>query len=232
MQGCSTIVSATVSTRGNVLRYLARLMGVGLFLSAVAAPAFAQGGIYTCLDRHGRRLTADRPISECQDREQQELTSSGTVKRNIGPSLSDQERMAIEDRKRKEIEEREKQREKDQRNQVLLVRYPTKATHDAERAQAVAGLNDVQSIAQKRIAELKKERYEVDTALTAYKNNPSAAPFQLRRRSTEIVEDIKIQERFVAKQVQQRNIINDRFDVELLLLNGLWRDAQANAPQP
>src|SRR3989344_1799514 len=54
----------------------------------------ATGGIYTCVDRNGRRLTADRPIPECLDREQRELSPSGITRRQIGPSLTDVERAA------------------------------------------------------------------------------------------------------------------------------------------
>ncbi|WP_432214584.1 DUF4124 domain-containing protein, partial [Salmonella enterica] len=43
------------------------------------SPAWAQGGIYTCVDAKGRKLTADRPILDCIDREQKELNASGQV---------------------------------------------------------------------------------------------------------------------------------------------------------
>ena len=46
-----------------------------------AGHAWAQAGIYTCVDAKGRRLTSDRPIVECLDREQKELTPNGNVKR-------------------------------------------------------------------------------------------------------------------------------------------------------
>jgi hypothetical protein len=45
------------------------------------------GGVYTCIDAKGRKLTADRPIPECTDREQKILNPSGTVKAKVGPSL-------------------------------------------------------------------------------------------------------------------------------------------------
>jgi hypothetical protein len=37
------------------------------------------GGIYTCIDDKGRRLTSDRPIAECNAREQQILNRDGSV---------------------------------------------------------------------------------------------------------------------------------------------------------
>jgi len=92
------------------------------------------GGIYTCVDRNGRRLTADRPIAECLDREQRELGPSGIVRRQIGPSLTEQERAAQEAQRRKEAEARARELEERRRERVLTARYPDKATHDVERA--------------------------------------------------------------------------------------------------
>ena len=73
---------------------------------AAAQPQGASGSIYTCVDRNGRRLTADRPIPECLDREQRELSPSGTTRRQIGPSLTEIERAAQEAQRRKDEEER------------------------------------------------------------------------------------------------------------------------------
>ena len=53
------------------------LAWVFLALGGVCTTALAQtppvvGGVYTCVDAKGRRLTADRPIPECTDREQRQ----------------------------------------------------------------------------------------------------------------------------------------------------------------
>lgn len=87
------------------------LIGELALAGLATASAWAQqtgpvGSIYTCVDRNGRRLTADRPIAECVDREQRELGPSGIVRRQIGPTLTEQERAALEVRQRKEAEER------------------------------------------------------------------------------------------------------------------------------
>ena len=60
-------------------------------LLSLAASATAQtAGIYTCVDAKGRKITSDRPIADCIDREQVELNPSGTVRRKVGPTLTAQ----------------------------------------------------------------------------------------------------------------------------------------------
>jgi hypothetical protein len=125
---------------------------------ASAQPQGAPGSIYTCVDRSGRRLTADRPIPECLDREQRELSPSGITRRQIGPSLTELERAAQDAQNRKDAEERARVVEERRRERVLVARYPDKAAHDVERAAAVQLVDDVTATAEKRIAELKAER--------------------------------------------------------------------------
>ena len=89
----------------------ARIIAVGLWLASLAVRAQAQkaagpSGIYSCIDASGRRITADRPIPECADREQRVLSPSGMVRERLGPVLTDQERAAREAQRRKEAEER------------------------------------------------------------------------------------------------------------------------------
>ena len=53
----------------------ALLVGGGVWVAA-----HAQGSsIYTCVDSKGRRLTSDRPIVECLDREQHQLGNTGKL---------------------------------------------------------------------------------------------------------------------------------------------------------
>ena len=116
--------------------------------------ATSAASIYTCVDRNGRRLTADRPIAECLDREQRELSPSGMTRRQLGPSLTEHERAALEAQRRKEAEARSRELEERRRERVLTTRYPDKATHDVERFAAIQQLDDVTATAEKRMAEL------------------------------------------------------------------------------
>ena len=89
----------------------------GLLLATFGASLWAQGAagpvpqIYTCTDASGRKLTSDRPIAECRDREQTILNPSGTVKARIGPVLTPYEQSQSEARIRAEQKERARKEE-------------------------------------------------------------------------------------------------------------------------
>ena len=192
---------------------------------AAAQPQGASGSIYTCVDRNGRRLTADRPIPECLDREQRELGPSGIVRRQIGPSLTEQERAAQEAQRRKEAEARARELEERRRERALTARYPDKAAHDVERAAAIQLVDDVTATAEKRLVELTQQRKAFDVEMEFYKKDPSKAPMALRRKIAENEESIAEQQRFIAGQDQEKRRVHQRFDVELAQLRKLW-DAQ------
>lgn len=203
-----------------------------LTLGAELASAQSQGatgGIYTCVDRNGRRLTADRPIPECLDREQRELSPSGITRRQIGPSLTELERAAQDAQNRKDAEERARVVEERRRERVLVARYPDKAAHDVERAAAIQMVDDVTATAEKRTLELKAERKKLDVEMEFYKKDPNKAPMTLRRKIAEIDDSLAEQQRFIAGQDQEKRRVHARFDTELAQLRKLW-DAQRVPP--
>jgi hypothetical protein len=201
------------------------LATLGAEVAWAQAPQGGTGGIYTCVDKNGRRLTADRPIPECLDREQRELSPSGITRRQIGPSLTEIERAAQEAQRRKEAEERARVVEERRRERVLVARYPDKAAHDVERAAAIQLVDDVTSTAEKRIEELKAERKKFDVEMEFYKKDPNKAPMVLRRRIAENDDSMGEQQRFIAGQDQEKRRVHARFDAELAQLRKLW-DAQ------
>lgn len=203
------------------------LIGELALAGLATASAWAQqtgpvGSIYTCVDRNGRRLTADRPIPECVDREQRELGPSGIVRRQIGPTLTEQERAALEVRQRKEAEERSRALEERRRDRALTSRYPDKAAHDMERKAAIQMVEDVAATAQKRIVELRQQRQAMDTEMEFYKKDPNKAPMTLRRKIAENDDSIAEQQRFIGGQDDEKRRVHQRFDVELAQLRKLW----------
>jgi len=80
---------------GNARAALAAVLAAGCTLALAqaqkGAPVPGAAGIYSCVDAKGRTLTADRPIAECSDREQRELSPSGMTRRRLEPTYTARE---------------------------------------------------------------------------------------------------------------------------------------------
>lgn len=202
----------------------ARDWGISVLCSGLLSAACAQG-IFTCTDSRGKKITADRLIPECIDREQKELNPSGTVKRSLGPTLTAQEVNVQEARDKKLAEDRARAVDERRRNRAMLTRYHNQAAHDFERASALMQVDAVIQAANKRMAELAQQRKALDSELEFYKDDPSKAPAYLQRLVTEFQDNQVAQQRFIANQQLEKKRINDRFDQELARLKPLWAEA-------
>lgn len=204
------------------------LLLAGLSGVALAQQAAIQG-IYTCTDAKGRKLTSDRPIAECTDREQQVLNPSGTVRAKVGPTLTAHERTALEAKTKAEQEERARINEEKRRDRALLIRYPNKAVHDKERAEALAQIGVVRQAAATRVEELQRQRTAANEEMEFYKKDPGKAPPSVRRQVDEVAQSLAVQGRFIADQDAELRRVNVRFDEELVRLKQLWA---LQSPQP
>ena len=198
---------------------------VALLLAAGGlADAWAQAGIYTCVDSKGRRLTSDRPIPECIDREQKELGPTGTVKRVLKPTMTAEEQAAEDERQRRASEEKARQAEEKKRERVLLARYPDRPAHDRERALALVAVEEVMATARKRMAELEAQRRDLAKETEFFQGDKSKFPAKLKRQLEESEQTIAAQKRFIDNQAQEKQRVNTRFDEELLKLGPLWAE--------
>lgn len=194
----------------------------GLSTTPLQAQGKAGGGIYSCIDSQGRRITSDRPIPECLDREQRELGKTGVVRRVVPPSYTAEERARLEEQKKAEEMQRARVAEEKRRDRALLVRYPNQGVHDKERADALAQVDEVIGAVNKRQEALARQRQDIDTELEFYQNDPKKAPAWLQRKLEDNTQQVEIQKRFLADQAQEKQRINARFDEELAKLKMLW----------
>jgi len=185
--------------------------------------ALAQGqGIYTCVDKVGRKFTADRPIVECMDREQKILNPSGSVKAVMPPPKSEKELEAIAIQKRNATEIQAQQEEEKRRDRALISRYPNKAAHDKTRLEALKEVSAVREMAVNRVKELMAKRDKIAEELEFYKKSPETVPANLRRRVEENTRDTEAQRQFIIRQDQELVRVNARFDEELTRLRPQW----------
>jgi hypothetical protein len=91
-------------------------------------------------------------------------------------------------------------------------------------------VDDVTAVAHKRVAELQAQRLKLESEMEFYQRDPSKAPMHLRRAIAENQDAVAEQQRFISGQVQEKQRVNQRFDVELLQLRKLW--AERDRPVP
>ena len=199
---------------------LTRILGMTC-MAGLCGLAAAQR-IYTCVDAKGRTITADRPIPECLDRTQRELSRSGLVKRQVEPTLTAYEQAAMNEKENLAAEVRAREAEGKRRDWALLMRYPARAAHDEQRAKALARTNAVIYAVSKRIGGLADKRKAIDSELKLYVKDPSKAPASLKQRLDDNEGGLLVQQHFMAEQQQNKNRANERFDDELARLEPLW----------
>lgn len=193
-------------------------------LAAQAQPAPAGGGpaIYTCTDARGRTLTADRPIADCIDREQRELSPSGSTRRRIAPTYTAREQAERDEHARQAQIQVARQNEERRRERALLIRYPNATAHDRERTEALVQIDAVIKAARQRLTELGDERKKVDDELEFYKGDASKAPASVRRKLDDNAQSVAVQNRFIGEQDDEKRRVNARFDEERTRLRQLW----------
>ena len=207
------------------IRPLASVVVTLPLLLVAASPARA--AIFTCVDAKGRTLTADRPIPECQSREQRVLNPSGTTSRTVGPALSERERAAADEQQRLIERERRVQAETAHRDRSLLRRYANEAQHQAARTEALQTVNQSVESSKKRIDALKTERKSLEREIAQV---GSPTPLRMRQRLNAIDAGLAAQESLVQNQQNETGRINARFDAELGRLKQLWAGMAPGSP--
>ena len=210
------------------MTFVARLVVGCSFAMLLYGQVVAQG-IYTCVDAKGRKITSDRPIAECMDRVQKEITPTGTVKRVLMPLPSAQEQAALEEKEKQDLEERQKVAKEKLRDRALLKRYPDGTSHNKERAVALERVNEDIKTATQRSEDLTVRRKGITTELELYKNSPGKAPPALKRQLDEADANMATQKRLLADQEAEKKRITERFDAEAAKLKVLWDVAGATS---
>lgn len=202
-----------------------------MLLAGSVGGACAQS-IYACVDAKGRRLTSDRPIAECMDRPQKELSPSGTVRRVVPPPMTADERAAAEEKARKLAEEKLREDEERRRNRALLARYPDAGSHERERVSSLKLVDDAIAIAQKRAVDLDEQQKKLALETEFYKGDAARMPQRLRKQIEENAQHLAAQKRFIAERQEEKKRINVRFDQELARLKQLWVGQRGPASRP
>ena len=119
------------------LRSMSAVLVAGICTTLAAQTALPTPDIYTCTDAKGRKLTSDRPIAECMDRDQRELNPSGSVRRVLTPPPAPKSRAELLADEKTEADARLQKAEENRRDRALRLGYPDRASHDKARTAAL-----------------------------------------------------------------------------------------------
>lgn len=205
-----------------VRRQAYRLLLGSLLCVAVWAPVQAQG-IYSCVDAKGRRITSDRPIRECVDREQKVLNADGSQKQVVGPSMTAEERAAHEEAERNRMLAEAARRDAVRQDRNLMSRYRDQAAHQRARESALEPMVAAIKSGERRLAELGKERKQLEDEVEFYKGKelPRRLKFQFEQNAAAIT----AQQAAIDQHRAESQRIHAMFDEELARLKKLWAGA-------
>jgi hypothetical protein len=212
----------------------AHCAAVVLVLGSLGAAAWAQTTphplIYTCIDANGKKLTSDRPIPECSNRDQRVLNGDGSPNRIVPPTPTADERAVEEQREREATAERATRKDAIRRDRNLLSRFPDEATHGKARAKALDDIGNSVRISETRINLLKTERKPLLDEAEFYvgKSLPTKVKSALDANDAAL----DAQKELVQSQQGEIVRINGLFDAELARLKKLWAGTPAGSLGP
>ena len=179
--------------------------------------------IYNCVDASGRTVSSDRPIKECSDREQRILGGGSIYQTGVlPPSYTDDERAALREKEQQRQAQKRSESEARQRLRLLEMRYPDRAAFTRDRASATTQIEAVISTANAGLRKLHTAKANYAQEVEFYQGGTENMPTSLRARIDNNLREIAEQENFIAKQEQEKERIQARYDADLPLLEAIW----------
>ncbi len=195
--------------------------------------AWAQSGaglIYNCTDGAGKKLTRDRYIAECSDREQRVLNSDGSLRQILPPTRTADERGVVEEREREAAAAIKHQQEESKRDRNLMNRFPNEAAHGKAREAALQDVRNSLRTSEQRLAALAKERKPLTDEAEFYVGRQMPLKLKLALDANDASFDA--QKSLVQNQQLELVRINKLYDAELERLRALWNGARPGTLGP
>jgi len=218
-------------------RHLLRTLVASLALTLAGAPALAEEKAprpsFSCIV-NGKKIVSDRLIPECNNTEQRELNSDGSLKRIVKPPMTPDER---EEAEKKELEDKVRIaafNDAVRRDRNLMQRYPDEAAHDKAREKALDELRVSEKNSSARIAILLDEKKKLDEEKKFYINDKvkKQLPTALKQKIDANDAALEAQRSIALNAQNELGRINRNFDLERERLRKLWGGARAGSLGP
>lgn len=205
---------------------LALAIPIVVLSSGLAAQALAQDLVYSCTNEAGRKLTSDRPIFECSDREQRVLeTTTGRVT-FIRPKQTEAERWAEEAKKKQVARERDAAIRQQRYDKQLLVRYPDEASLEEKRSYMLDEAKKRWAPTLNEQAEINARRKVLSQEAENRRRTGKAADFSSAKEAAQLERRTFQLQPMVARAEADLDKINAEMDADLARLRELRGQAQ------
>jgi hypothetical protein len=211
----------------------AALISLALACGAAAAEEKVPRSSFSCVV-NGKKLVSDRLIPDCNNTEQRELNSDGSLKRIVRPPPTPDEREEME---RIELDNKARiaaLNDAVRRDRNLMQRYPDEAAHTKAREKALDEFRTSEKNSATRIGLLLEEKKKLDEERKFYENERVKKPLPMTLRQKIDANDAALEaQRSVAQNAKtELDRINRNHDAELLRLKKLWGGARAGSLGP
>ena len=218
---------------GSLLCGLAATFALALATAAVHAEDRSGRGGFSCIV-NGKKIVSDRLIPECNNTEQRELNSDGSLKRIVRPPMTPDER---EEAEKRELDEKIKVaafNDAVRRDRNLMQRYPDEASHDKARENALDEFRVSEKSSSARIALLLEEKKKLDEEKNFYVNDKikKTLPLMLKQKIDANEAALEAQRSIAQNAQTELGRINRNFDLERERLRRLWGVARAGSLGP
>jgi len=219
------------------LAYAARLMASALLATAGAFGARAADSpktyIFQC-EVNGKKVTSDRPIAECANKEQRQLNPDGSLYRFVKPIPTPDETEEMERKERERLAALANQNDAVRRDRNLMQRFPNEAAHKKARDKALDDLRVAGKNSEARIGLLLKERKTLEDEKQFYVNEQVNKPLPtlLKQKLDANEAALEAQKSLAQNQDSEVARINKLYDAELARLRKLWAGAQPGSLGP
>ncbi len=206
-----------------------RSWGLTLLACSAAAAAHGQAGAqgYTCTTATGRKITADRPIPECMDRDQRELqTGTGRVT-IVKPKQTEAERWAEREAQKQAEREKESNLQQQRRDQQLLARYPDDAALEEKRSYLLDEIKKRWAPTLSEQTEINSRRKAIAAAADARRKAGKASDFSAAKEAAQLERRTLQLQPMMEKYEAEVAHLNQDVDADLARLRHLRGVAQS-----
>ncbi len=201
----------------------ARVWAFAALFGAGVSVAQAAPGIYSCVDGAGKRLTSDRPIQECLDREQRVLNKDGSQKQTVPPRMNAEERAAEEERQRARALQEAARKDAMRRDRNLMLRFSDESAHNKARESALDELRKGIELSERHLKDLQDSRKPLLADAEFYKGKRLPAKLRAKLEANDAQQ--QAQRDIIQNQQAETGRINALYDAELAHLRKLWAGA-------